>query len=66
MISNMTTIIFALVAYTLHDRPATMTITYHATIAECQTKKYEIETKIDKDLVRLDCIPLKVKDVKFD
>jgi len=62
----MTTIIFALIAYTLHDRPYTMTITYHATIAECEAKKNEIEKTIDKYLVRLDCIPLKVKDVKFD
>jgi len=55
-------IIFALVAIGLGDQPGTQTIGYYATIADCQTDLNRILPQINRSYVKLDCIPLKVKE----
>ena len=37
------------------------TITYHSTMAECQTAMNKLLPQVNKDFVKLDCIPLEVK-----
>ncbi len=42
--------------------PATQTIGYYATIAECHTERNRIEKTINRSFVRLDCVPVKVSE----
>jgi CobQ-like glutamine amidotransferase family enzyme len=56
--------IFALIAIALSDNGNIQTIRYHSTIKECQLHLEEVKATVDKDLVRLDCVPITVKDYK--
>lgn len=59
--------LYVLVAISLSDRPATQTLSYHATIAECHTERNRVEKTINKTYIRLDCIPVKaVNETKVD
>lgn len=60
----MTIYIFALIAIAFNDRGNIQTIGYYSTIAECTNKMYAIEPTIDKDYIKLDCVPIKVKEVE--
>lgn len=58
--------LFALIAIAVPDSqvavPATQTISYHATAAECQTQKNFLEDKeYNRAYIRFDCVPLKVQ-----
>lgn len=60
-------VIFVLVATAINTdgvggAPATQTIRYYATAAECQTDLLRVEKTRDGSYVRLDCRPLKVKE----
>lgn len=37
------------------------TITYHSTMAECQTAMNKLLPQVNTDYVKLDCIPLETK-----
>jgi hypothetical protein len=54
--------IFALIAIAFNDHANLQTIGYYSTIAECMTVYNKIEPTIDKDYIKLDCVPVKVKD----
>lgn len=56
--------IFALVAIALSDNGNVQTIRYFSDVKDCQQLLYKIEPTINKDFVKLDCIPIKVKGEK--
>lgn len=58
--------IFALIAIALSDNGNTQTIRYFSDVVECKQMMEKIEPTINKDFVRLDCVPVKVKDVDYD
>ena len=53
--------LFVLVAIGLGDQPDTQTIRYHSTMAECQEAMNKLLPQVNKDYVKLDCIPLEAK-----
>jgi hypothetical protein len=57
--------LFVLIAFAQSDATvgvkATQTITYHATMAECQTALNQLLPQVNQSYVKLDCIPLEVK-----
>jgi hypothetical protein len=55
-------IIFALVAIGLGDQAGIQTIGYYATAADCQTDLNRVLPQINRNYVKLDCIPLKVEE----
>jgi hypothetical protein len=59
-------VMFVLVAISVTDtsvaKPATQTLTYHSTAAECQTELNRIYPTVNKSYVRLDCVPLKIRE----
>jgi hypothetical protein len=52
--------LYVLLAVAITDRPANQTIGYYATMKECIEQRNALEPKIDKNYVRLDCVPVKV------
>lgn len=58
----MQTYIFVLVAVALSDYNHIQTIRYYSTISECQVAMQKLEPTINKDFIRLDCLPRKVFD----
>lgn len=62
----MQTYIFALIAIALSDNGNTQTIRYFAEVKDCKLMMEQVEKQINKDFVRLDCVPLKVKDIDYD
>jgi peptide methionine sulfoxide reductase MsrA len=60
----MQTYIFVLIAIALSDNGNIQTVRYHSTIQECTKHLEQVKATVDKDLVRLDCVPIKVKDYK--
>ena len=60
--------LFALVAFAISDSqvpfPASQTLGYYATIADCQRDKNFIEDKngYNRSYVWLDCVPIKVSE----
>ena len=58
--------IFALIAIALSDNGNTQTVRYFSDVTECKQMMEKIEPTINKDFVRLDCVPVKVKDVDYD
>lgn len=60
----MQTYIFALIAIALSDNGNTQTIRYFSDITECKQTIEKIEPTVNKDFVRLDCVPVKVKGIE--
>jgi len=60
------TYLFVLVAFAHSDSTvgvtAFQTVTYHATMAECQSELNRLLPQIDRSYVKLDCIPLEAKN----
>lgn len=56
--------IFALVAIAFSDNANMQTVGYYSTIAECRASLEKIEPTINKDFVKLECIPVKVKEIE--
>lgn len=54
--------IFALIAIALSDNGNTQTIRYFSDVTECKQTMEKLEPTINKDFVRLDCVPVKVTD----
>jgi hypothetical protein len=52
--------LYVLLAVAITDRPSNQTIAYYATMKECIEQRNALEPKIDKNYVRLDCVPVKV------
>jgi len=53
--------IFALIAIAISDNGNVQTIRYHSTIQECNQHMEKIKSTVDKDLVKLDCVPIRVR-----
>lgn len=54
--------IYALVAIALSDNGNLQTIRYHSTYNDCIAHLEKVKPTVDKDLIKLDCIPVKVKE----
>ena len=60
----MKTFLFVLVALAHGEGvgvTGTQTITYHSTIAECKEAMNRLLPQVNKDYVKLECIPLEAK-----
>ena len=58
------TFLFVLVAFAHGEGVGVtgfQTITYHSTMAECQSELNRLLPQVSKDYVKLDCIPLEAK-----
>ena len=58
------TYLFVLVAFAHGEGvgvTASQTITYHSTMAECQSELNRLLPQVNTDYVKLDCIPLEAK-----
>ena len=59
------TYLFVLVAFAQGDYTVGVTgfqtITYHSTMAECQSELNRLLPQVNTDYVKLDCIPLEAK-----
>jgi hypothetical protein len=57
--------LFVLIAFAHNDVTvgvkASQTITYHSTMAECQTALNRLLPQVNQSYVKLDCIPMEVK-----
>jgi len=51
--------LYVLVAIAITDQPANQTIAYHATMRECIEQRNALEPKINKNYIRLDCVPIR-------
>lgn len=52
--------LYVLLAVAITDRPANQTIAYYATMKECIEQRNALEPKVDKNYVKLECVPVKV------
>lgn len=57
--------LYVLIAITVPEsqvaKPASQTLSYHAMISTCIEERNRVEKTIDSGLIRLDCVPVRVR-----
>jgi hypothetical protein len=56
--------VFALIAIAFSDYNNTQTVGYYTSFNECRDTLDKIKPTINTDYVKLECVPVKVKDYK--